>query len=442
MYKPVQAFTYHSGTSEPMNKQSSRSNQALPAAGTDTTRSRTVLIVDDSRLQRKILQASLSRWGYRILEADSGEQALQICAQSEPDMVISDWMMPGMDGLEFCKRFRAMKRSSYGYFILLTSKSEKDEVAKGLDNGADDFLTKPVNPAELRARLTAGDRILRMERELTEKNRLVESTLAELQTLYDSIDCDLQEAKKLQQSLLPERHHSFGMADVSLLLQSSGHVGGDLVGFYKVSETRIGLFAIDVSGHGISSALMTARLAGYLSSASPDQNIAMEEVQKGGYRPVPPAKVIAHLNQLVLEEMDTEHYFTLLLADLNLDTGRVRMAQAGHPHPLVQRRDGHITQTGPGGLPVGLIAGAQYDEFETILAPGDRMLILSDGVVECPSPSGELLEEEGLETIMHDLSKMSGTSLLEALIWKLSDFADDRDFPDDVSAILVEFNGA
>ena len=130
---------------------------------------RTVLVVDDSRLQRKILQASLKRWGYRILEAESGQRALQICETTQPDMVISDWMMPGMDGLEFCKAFRAMKRDSYGYFILLTSKSEKDEVAQGLDNGADDFLTKPVNPSELRARLNAGERILSMERELTEK---------------------------------------------------------------------------------------------------------------------------------------------------------------------------------------------------------------------------------------------------------------------------------
>ena len=406
-----------------------------------TAAERIVLVVDDSRLQRKILQASLTRWGYRVLEASSGHEALRICEQTQPDLVISDWMMPGMDGLEFCKAFRAMKRQSYGYFILLTSKSEKDEVAKGLDNGADDFLTKPVNPAELRARLTAGNRILGMERELTEKNRLIETTLEQLQSLYDSIDSDLIEAKKLQQSLLRERHRDFGAAEVSLLLRSSGHVGGDLVGFFPVSASRIGLFAIDVSGHGISSALMTARLAGYLSSASPEQNIAIEEAPSGGYRPIPPAQVIEHLNQLVLEEMETEHYFTLLLADVDLSSGRVRMAQAGHPHPLVQRRDGSITQSGPGGLPVGLIAGARYDGFETQLAPGDRLLIFSDGVVECPSDSGALLGEDGLEAMMRDMADINGPVLLETLIWKLSHFADDGDFPDDVSAILLEFHG-
>lgn len=398
-----------------------------------------VLIVDDSRLQRKILSASLKRWGYDVFEAESGQQAIDLCAMRAPDMVISDWMMPGMDGLEFCNAFRAMNRTSYGYFILLTSKSEKGEVAKGLDNGADDFLTKPVNSGELRARLNAGERILRMERELTEKNSIIRSTLDELQSLYYSIDSDLLEAKKLQQSLIRDRHREFGRSQVSLILHSSGHVGGDLVGFFPISENQVGLFALDVSGHGISSALMTARLAGYLSSASPEQNLAIKHGPDGSYRAIPPAQVIEHLNQLVLEEMETEHYFTLLLANVDLDTGRIRMAQAGHPHPLIQRADGTIQQEGPGGLPVGLIAHARYDEFEATLAPGDRLLIFSDGVTECPGPSGELLEEAGLERLMRELSGTSGNALLETLIWKLADYADNGDFPDDISAILLEF---
>ena len=112
-------------------------------------------------------------------------------ADYAPDLVMSDWMMPGLSGLEFCRAFREMPRETYGYFILLTSKSDKTEVALGLDAGADDFLTKPVNAAELRARIAAGARILQMERELTEKNRLIKSTLDELQALYDSLDSDL-----------------------------------------------------------------------------------------------------------------------------------------------------------------------------------------------------------------------------------------------------------
>ncbi len=106
---------------------------------------RQVLVVDDSRLQRRILSASLKRWGFDVREAETATEALDICREFPPDLVMSDWMMPGMSGPEFCREFRQMVRDTYGYFILLTSKSEKDAIAHGLDAGADDFLTKPVN---------------------------------------------------------------------------------------------------------------------------------------------------------------------------------------------------------------------------------------------------------------------------------------------------------
>ncbi|WP_324755325.1 fused response regulator/phosphatase [Roseovarius sp. Pro17] len=397
-----------------------------------------VLVVDDSRLQRRILTASLKKWGFAVTEAESGDQALEICRDTPPDLVLSDWMMPGMSGVEFCAEFRRMSRDNYGYFILLTSKSDKAEIAHGLDVGADDFLTKPVDPGELRARITAGERILEMERELTEKNRLVNSTLDKLQTLYASLDADLIEAKKLQQSLVRDRHRDYGTAEVSMLLRSSGHVGGDLVGMFPVSDTRIGLYGIDVSGHGVSSALMTARLAGYLSGAAPEQNVALERLPDGGYAPRRPGQTIAALNDLFLSELETEHYFTLLLADVDLATGRVVMAQAGHPYPAVQRADGSVEMVGEGGLPVGLIPGAEYQEFEVQLRPGDRLMIHSDGVTECAAPDGTLLDDEGLARILQGLRGARAMSCLESLIWKLADFAGDDTFADDVSAILLE----
>jgi len=400
---------------------------------------RRVLVVDDSRAQRRILTASLQRWGFDVREADSGGAALRICADYAPDLVLSDWMMPGMTGLEFCRLFRDMARDSYGYFILLTSKSDKDEVAIGLDAGADDFLTKPVNAAELRARIAAGARILQMERELTDKNRLITSTLNELQSLYDSLDSDLIEAKKLQQSLVNERYRDFGTAEVSLLLQSAGHVGGDLVGMFPITEGRIGLYGIDVSGHGISSALMTARLAGYLSSSVPEQNLALQKTRGGGFAPRPPAEAIAMLNRVIMSEMETEHYFTIALADVDLMSGHVIIAQAGHPYPALQRAGGAVEFIGQGGLPVGLIDAAEFQQFEVTMAPGDRLLIHSDGVTECAARDGALLDEAGLARILRDLRQTRGPAFLESLIWKLSDFAGDADFQDDISAVLLEF---
>lgn len=400
-----------------------------------------VLVVDDSQLQRKLLTLALKRWGFNVVEAACGAEALELAAHQRPDLVLSDWMMPGMSGLELCRRFRAIEEEEYSYFILLTSKSEKDEIARGLDSGADDFLTKPVDNNELRARITAGERLIEMQRSMAQSNRALSETLAELQRLYDHIDSDLQEAKKLQQSLVKERFRALPAGDLSLMLRSSGHVGGDLVGFFEAGAKHVGLYALDVSGHGISSALMTARLAGYLSSAAPDQNVALHKDAAGQFVPRSPDEVVADLNNLVLDEMETEHYFTLLLAFVELETGHMVLSQAGHPHPAVQRADGRIEQLGPGGFPVGLLSGVCFERFELTLNRGDRILILSDGVTECPGPDDDMLGEEGLTTLMEELSTIRGPAFLEALIWKLTEFNGSEDFPDDVSAILFEYQG-
>ena len=402
---------------------------------------RRVLVVDDSKMQRRILSTLLERAGYAVFEAECGGDALQLCAQISPDIVLSDWMMPGMTGIEFCHKFRKMERESYGYFILLTSKTEKIEIAQGLSSGADDFLSKPVNGDELRARLAAGERILRMEEELRAKNRLVSSTLKELQNLYDSVDRDLHEAGKLQQSLIKERHRSFGKSEVSLLLRPSGQVGGDLVGFFPINARRVALYGIDVSGHGITSALMTARLAGYLSGSSPDQNIALIQSEFGIYDARDPAELAAYLNELVLDEMQTESYFTLIYADVDLISGKVSLVQAGHPHPVIMRADGTVEMLGNGGLPVGLIEGAQFETITTQLFPGDRLFMVSDGVTEAANAEGILLDDSGFADLITSKRHLRAQKMLEALQWELTNYT-DGELADDVSAVLFEFDGA
>lgn len=130
-----------------------------------------VLIVDDSRLQRRILTASFKNWGFEVVEAESGEEALDICRVEPPDLIVSDWIMPGLSGVELCRALRDEEFDFYIYFIMVASKSEKHEIAEALDSGADDYLHKPVSSDELRARITAGERILRVQRALFEKDR-------------------------------------------------------------------------------------------------------------------------------------------------------------------------------------------------------------------------------------------------------------------------------
>lgn len=397
-----------------------------------------VLVVDDSRAQRHMLSMQLRRWGYRVSNSDSALAALEICATQKVDIVISDWMMPGLTGLEFCRHFRDLGRESYGYFILLTSKSEKTEIADGLEAGADDFLAKPVSGSELRARLRAGERMLAMQAELLAKNRIVARTLAELQELYDSLDRDLIEARKLQQTLIRDRVRDYGWAKASLMLRNSGRVGGDLVGSFKVDEDRVAIYAIDVSGHGVASAMMTARLAGFLTGSSPEQNLAFQKGPDGGHVLLPPSVVAERFNRLMLEEIQAEQYFTMVFAVVDRVVGRLDLVQAGHPHPMLLRPSGQVIRLGCGGLPVGLLPDAPYENCSLSIEPGDRLVLVSDGITECPRLTGDDFGEDGLTDSLSRSAQLSGSHLLEALVWDLGQAAGTMSFPDDVSGVVLD----
>lgn len=408
---------------------------------------RNVLIVDDSRLQREILARSLRKWGYRVVEAESAEQALLLCASASFDLVLSDWMMPGMNGLDFCCAYRNLPNEEYGYFILLTSKSEKVEIARGLDAGADDFLTKPVNQSELRARITAGDRIIAMQRELSDKNRMIGETLDKLQVAYDSIDADLVQARKIQQSMVPDRTRKFGNSHVSLLLKPCGHIGGDMVGMFAPNPDQVGFYSLDVSGHGITSAMMTARLGGYFSPSYFDQNLGIAHLGDQTRALREPEDVAKMLNERQVADTGIDEYYTLAYGTIDLPSGRLKLVQAGHPHPLVLRRDGSVEFVGQGGIPIGLIENVDYTIYETDFEPGDRLLLYSDGFTECRLSNGEMLDADGLLMLIdkckagHSGNGVFGPEFLDDLFWNLVQVMNtSKGMEDDVSAALIEYD--
>jgi two-component system, cell cycle response regulator len=126
-----------------------------------------ILIVEDDPISRRILENFLEKWGYDVMPAIDGSAAWEIMQNPEaPNLVISDWMMPNMDGVELCEKIRGLTKVEYTYFILLTSKAEKTDVIKGLESGADDFIVKPFDQGELKSRVKIGERIIRLEQKI------------------------------------------------------------------------------------------------------------------------------------------------------------------------------------------------------------------------------------------------------------------------------------
>jgi phosphoserine phosphatase RsbU/P len=412
-----------------------------PRIARDARRLPRVLVLDDSGAQRKLLVTLLRRWGFEATACAGPEDALTIAQDPTIGLIVSDWMMPGMTGPEFCRRLRASGRDGYQYVILLTSKSDTRDLSEGLEAGADDFLTKPVSPPELKARLNAGARIVAMQAELIEKTRSLGDALAKIRQLYDAIETDLDEARRLQTSFLDDTHRRFAAARVSLWLKASGHVGGDMVGFFEVSPRVFGFYSMDVSGHGVAAGMLAARVAGMLRDNAPDLNIALSSIGAGHFVPVPPAMVAAQLNAQILNEAKGERYLTLCLGFLDQRTGAIRMVQAGHPTPLLLRPDGRIERLGNGGMPLGLLPEARFQQFEFLMRAGDKLLLYSDGLTECPIGDGALLEEDGLVELCRRHGHASGEDMISRMAAELEEMSGGVDFPDDASALLVEFDG-
>ena len=145
-----------------------------------------ILIAEDHYVSRHLLERNLTNWGFSVVSAEDGEAALNILdSEHAPPIAILDWMMPKLDGAEVCQRVRAHKDRPYVYLLLLTAKSQKEEVAAGLEAGADDYVIKPFDPDELRARLKVGQRVVSLERTLARKIDDLEKALSDVRKLKE-----------------------------------------------------------------------------------------------------------------------------------------------------------------------------------------------------------------------------------------------------------------
>ena len=143
-----------------------------------------VLIAEDETVSRRLLEATLVRWGYEVVVASDGVEAWEALQGDDgPSLAILDWMMPGMDGLEVCRRIRNRPSSTPPYLILLTAKGRREDIVTGLEAGANDYVTKPFNREELRARVQVGVRMVELQQSLADRVRALEEALARVKQL-------------------------------------------------------------------------------------------------------------------------------------------------------------------------------------------------------------------------------------------------------------------
>lgn len=405
-----------------------------------TAECRQVLVVDDSPTQRLLLAAHLRRWGYEVREAQDGESALAALAEDPAALVLSDWMMPGLDGPSLCRKIREAPGDTYTYVVLLTARTERAAVSEGLNAGADDFLLKPVNPEELKARLKAGARVIAMQRGLAAQQRETETALNKVRALYEAIENDLSAASVLQREQLPAPVSTVNGCTVATLCRFAGHVGGDHVGHFPIGDNAIGLFSIDVAGHGIASSLLAIRLAQYFAPRDARTNIAVEEDGKRRLRPRPPEAVVRELDQRCRTTDDHDIYFTMAYAVVELGTGRTRLCQAGHSPAAIIGTDGTVRYSELGaGPPVGLLDDAEFCGGDLILQPGERLMLYSDGIPEANLKDRSMLGQEGMASILKNIGSDPIEEILPRMLNALEGHQHEASIDDDVSAILFEF---
>jgi sigma-B regulation protein RsbU (phosphoserine phosphatase) len=400
-----------------------------------------VLLVDDDPTSLVFLSAVLRKQGHEVTTARNGNEAFDKVLHGQGSIVISDWNMPKLSGPELCRKIRAAMLPHYVYFILLTVRNDKESLLEGMEAGADDFLVKPVDSQELKARLRAGERVLLLEQALDERNAALDRINGELTLAYETIKRDLATAASIQGSLLPQPR-DWRDSKLDWLFIPSSVLAGDMLGYFPVNASHLAFFQIDVSGHGVSSALIsfaTSKLLlperGGHRSGDHGADAAGEELPF-----LSPDRVIGELNRRFCRAPESEsHFLTMVYGVLDDDNGRLTLSAAGHPPPLLWRAAEHdFVESQVRGMPVGVLEENLYDCEELPFGPGDRMVIYTDGIVECPSPSGELFGLERFREVLRDTAGFSLAEVKEAVSETLRVWRGCEVFPDDISMLIME----
>ncbi len=416
-----------------------------------------ILVVDDDPTIRLLLGSILRKWEYRVVEAADGREAQDLLRDQHIPLVLCDWNMTEVTGVQLCRWIRSNTTTPYTYFILLTGRNDKESLIEGMEAGADDFLVKPIDSQELRVRIRAGERVLLLQQQLAERNRVLEQINKELQAQYDNLCRDVESAAKiyanlcqdieaaaqLQQSLLPAPA-AIGSFTSDWLFLPAALLAGDMFGYYQLDERQLVFLQIDVSGHGIPAALFSFSVSQSLTPAKDSYGFLKRPLSRPPfYTLTSPATVARELNRHFASREDTGVYFTLAYGLLDQESGQATLVQAGHPHPLRwDRQSGRIERIGEGGYVVGMLPGLDYDTVSFVLNRGDRLFVYSDGIVECANLQGEMYGLERLEAFVARHAHRAVAELVADLRGELTAWRENEQFDDDISLLVIERTAA
>ena len=399
-----------------------------------------ILIAEDERITRMTLARQLQAWGHDVTAAEDGEQAWEQFEGSAAtfDIIITDWEMPRLSGVEFVRRIRNAARDLYTYVIILTSRSDKQDIVNGIEAGADDYVSKPFDREELRVRLLAGERVVRLERALSRQN-------AELRDANERIRTGLRAAARVQQSMLPRQNIITPRVRTAWKYVPTDELAGDAIGLHLVEERYLVAYVLDVSGHGVPAALLSVSAMHSLEPEPAEMSLVRDlktnDPELGTVQR--PARTALELNRRFRAGENDGRYLTMVLCVLDTCEGRLHFTSAGHPPPLLLRGSDAVTVPDAGGLPIAVLDGAEYDDGLVQLRPGDRVCLYSDGIIEQTNTAHD--EQFGMariESFLASRSTVPAARLITEIVDDLAKWAGSDAFTDDVSLVVLEWLGS
>ncbi len=271
--------------------------------------------------------------------------------------------------------------------------------------------------------------------DITERKKAEEELLQANKRMKD----DLEAAAEIQKSLLPPKYAEIDRVRVASAFEPCDELGGDVFNVFKLDEKHLGVYILDVSGHGLSASLLSVTLSRILSPTQDQTSLLIRHVEgSSNYHLVQPAEVAAKLNRQFPMNPDKLQYFTLIYGILDLETYEFRHVVAGHPRPIFISHDSRAVCIEEGGLPVGFLPDSSYRECSIHMKPGDRLFLYSDGILETTSPDDV---EFGQTRLISSLDRNKGLSLeknISSMLYEVEKWQRGGKLTDDVSILGIE----